>query len=115
MSKWVEDFDGFRIEINRISDERFKRNDFDEGFGWTFQVFSSSSNIASFTVVLKSFQGKRVEKNIQRALEVGKNIVQDKIKKGNFEITANYCYKWEPNVMPVAEVDCKSIDSPADY
>lgn len=114
MSEWVEEFEGFRIEINRISDERFKKNDFDRGFGLTFQVFPSQSNALSFSVVLKSLDGKREESNVQEASVIGKGIVQKRISENNFETNANYCYRWEPNIMSVKEVNCRSINSPVD-
>jgi hypothetical protein len=109
--KQTEEFEGFRIEINRIHDERFIKNDFNKGFGWTFQVFAPESNALAFSIVIKSLNGDREDTNAQQACKLGRGIVHQRIREQKFHKMENYCYRWEPNFMPITEVDCQMIDS----
>ncbi len=107
----VEEFEGFRIEINRIHDRRFNENDFDRGFGWAFQVFAPNANTVKFSVVMKSLAGKREATHIQKARELGQGIVHKRIKEHHFDEMGSYCYRWKPNIMPLTEVNRQSINS----
>lgn len=110
-SEPIEEFEGFRIEINRIRDTRFNNNDFNGGFGWAFQVFAPHANAVTFSVVVKSLIGKREDVNVQKARELGRGIVHQRIREHQFNEMGSYGYRWEPNAMPVTEVDCQMIDS----
>jgi len=111
--RWTEQFNGYTIEASRIPDDRFKKNDFGGGFGWAFKIYYDGQSLA-FALVIKSLLGKRNDSNIQRALDIGQDIVHQRISRLEFNKGELYCYRWEPENQFAVSVKCSDIDSPID-
>lgn len=111
--RWTEQFNGYTIEVSRIPDDRFKKNDFGGGFGWAFKIFHGDQSLA-FALVIKSLLGKRNDSDIRRALDIGQDVVHQRLSELEFNERELYCYRWEPDDLSAMLVKCSEIDSPID-
>lgn len=105
MSKDIEIYQGYRIEINSVPEAQF---DFDD-FGWAFQVYEDS--LLCFRMVIKTAGGGRTEANKSHALNWGKEKTHVLIDEQRFENGTTYCYEWgdiSHNLVP-EKVDCEGF------
>ncbi len=100
----LEEYNGFQIKINRVSEE--KQFEFD-GFGWAYQIFKDFKLF--FKLVIKAPLVRGENANVQYLYDWGFARVTSMIDTNNFKIGRTYCYKWITQSLPPKEVDCEGF------